>query len=518
MFDSTNITEPGEKEPVTKGDGEYGGLVQAEHYGEGVFGITSQSAINITGIGLSLIQVTFDSENETSPVRNVGMFQSGRPKFNSSLNLTFSTQGHRVTISRQNGYTPLRLVDSTLTSTECHLRQLPLFFEQSLYAANVPESTVLLLVVLQVSAITYRPGSTVNYSIADPSAPFAVEPESGEISVAGGLDFDFGERFYNFTVLAEEVSNSSVLMTASATVHVGVLNENDLRPLIESIAPFDLPANTTAGEAIFTANASDPDGLDQLTYSLSSLPNLFSMNKTSGTVSATQSLLHLGNLRVTLTVTVSDSLLTSNLTINLTIFHPSFSLEFLTGSLLENASIGEAVVVVVIDEARTQTFSFSISGDLFTINSTDGVTATIAVNGSLDYEMFPVHVVTVVADSSHFHLETNVTVFVLDVNDNCPTFPVSQYTVSFSGGSPVGTVIDNHPRARDRDTAENSVITYSISSQLPSGIFSVDPTSGDLRLAQSLERGPSAVSLNLSAFDDCTLGVNGSLTMKSTSL
>ena len=513
MFDSTNITAGG-RVPLVMADGQHGGLVRAEYTSEGVFGMTSSSAINITGIGVSLILVTYDNMSETSALRTVGLFQSAPPVFH-SLNLDFISGGNQVSIRRQNGYAPLRYVDNTLTTSECRLRQLSLFFKQSFYVGSVSENASIIDIVLQVCAVTHRPGSIVTYSISDPNRfPFAVNPQTGEIFVVGPLDFDELAQDYEFIVFAEEITVASTVMHANTTVHVDVININDLAPVINSIPLFNLPANRTVGDIIFTVSASDPDKLtNQLIYGL--IPESstdFMINSTSGAVTPTRSLLDIANSIALLNISVSDGLLTSHIQVEITIFLPSFSSQNYTVVIPEDTRIGVTVLHVVINGAMDEQFSFSISNtSLFSIlTGLNNTSATIAVNGTLDYEEMTVHKITILADSSNFHLEAGVIITITDVNDNCPMFPETQYTISLTSQTPRGTVITDYPRAEDADSEENAVVVYDITSQPRPEYFSINSSSGELTLERSLITGPSSLLINLTAFDNCTSQVNGS--------
>ncbi|XP_043925791.1 protocadherin alpha-C2-like [Protopterus annectens] len=105
----------------------------------------------------------------------------------------------------------------------------------------------------------------------------------------------------------------------------------------------------------------------------------------------------------------------------------------------------------------------------------------------------------------------NITINVLDANDNAPTFVQSTYKTSLNEDAPIGTLIIQL-RATDLDEGANGAIEYSFSSHTPDNIrslFHIHPTTGQIRLkntldveeasryelhVQATDRGPSALS------------------------
>lgn len=113
----------------------------------------------------------------------------------------------------------------------------------------------------------------------------------------------------------------------------------------------------------------------------------------------------------------------------------------------------------------------------------------------LDYEAVrDYNVVIVAVDSGSPSLSSNnsLLVRVTDTNDNPPVFGQAVLEVSFPEnnlpGERVATVV-----ATDADSGKNAELTYSLepsplSSESPSGIFSIDPDSGDVSVQVVLDR------------------------------
>lgn len=144
-----------------------------------------------------------------------------------------------------------------------------------------------------------------------------------------------------------------------------------------------------------------------------------------------------------------------------------------------------------------------LADDKFTIEERLG---TVTVKTKIDREeadqyIFPVYV----TDSSTFQSTTNfdvatVTISILDVNDNPPSFkPGSCY--------PLAVPENNEPEiihtiaATDKDIGANGVITYSIISGNNGNKFSIDSTTGKLT-AKTLDRETqSKYDLTVAAYD-----------------
>ncbi|XP_032846212.2 protocadherin-7 [Tyto alba] len=113
----------------------------------------------------------------------------------------------------------------------------------------------------------------------------------------------------------------------------------------------------------------------------------------------------------------------------------------------------------------------------------------------LDYEAVrDYNVVIVAVDSGSPSLSSNNSLLVRvgDTNDNPPVFSQAVLEVSFPEnnlpGERVATVV-----ATDADSGKNAEITYSLeasplSSEVPGGIFSIDPDSGDVLVQAVLDR------------------------------
>ena len=120
-------------------------------------------------------------------------------------------------------------------------------------------------------------------------------------------------------------------------------------------------------------------------------------------------------------------------------------------------------------------YDFTPDGNPGRAFSIDRYSGRITVVRQLDYEQRARYRLRVKATDGTFNATTNVTVQIVDQNDNAPQFAQLSYQVTLAelteANQPVVTV-----NATDRDAGENARLTYSIFSARP---FRIDPLTGE---------------------------------------
>jgi len=166
---------------------------------------------------------------------------------------------------------------------------------------------------------------------------------------------------------------------------------------------------------------------------------------------------------------------------------PRFTGSSYSFSVVENASVGSFVGQVhAIDRDVTPSFSqfrYELNSSMFAI---DAMTGTIVIARSLDHELATRHDVTVRVRSVESTTDsdvTQVTIDVIDVNDNPPIFQFPTAVnnlVRVRHNVPIGSVVTRLV-ALDADSDSNANLTYCCNTdeQNPSNIlFRVLPSSG----------------------------------------
>ncbi|VDI60019.1 Hypothetical predicted protein [Mytilus galloprovincialis] len=114
----------------------------------------------------------------------------------------------------------------------------------------------------------------------------------------------------------------------------------------------------------------------------------------------------------------------------------------------------------------------------------------ITVNSALDAATQSLYYLTVSAIDGGTPSLTGtckVRITISDINDQTPSFSAAMYNLSLSELVNVNDIVFPF-RASDADTGPNSIITYSIASGNGDFRFSIDPLTGDLKLAGILDR------------------------------
>ncbi|XP_029159355.1 protein dachsous [Nylanderia fulva] len=185
----------------------------------------------------------------------------------------------------------------------------------------------------------------------------------------------------------------------------------------------------------------------------------------------------------------------------------------------QEASVIHTVAATDLDEGKNGEIFYSIvggnNGAKFTLDPTTGVLSM----SNLDRETVPKYILLISAKdkgSPSREARCNLTVNVLDINDNAPTFVKNQYTESyehndFSYGSPnypanfyfakyMTTISEDvapdssvmSVKATDPDQGVNGKITYAIAKET-SWLFRVDNLTGVITTAGSLDRERQSV-------------------------
>ncbi|MDB4059576.1 S8 family serine peptidase [Gammaproteobacteria bacterium] len=287
-----------------------------------------------------------------------------------------------------------------------------------------------------------------------------VENEPLTVSITGTDSTSFSlssENILSFASSPDYEEQSSYAITVSVTdgidtlskdVTINLNNLNDNNPVIGSLV-FEAPENQTA---IGNINASDAD-LDALIYSNTGSEISISGG---GLLAFAVAPDYETKSSYTTTVTVSDGLnqLTENITIDITNLNdnPTNFTTSATFSANENQS---SIGTVVATDADTQSLTYSISGSELAITSV-GVLSFV---DTPDYETKSSYSATVTASDGVNSGSQDISVSVIDVNDNSPVF-TSETTFSIPENQlEIGSVSTT-------DADDGNTITYSVNNSV----------------------------------------------------
>ena len=341
---------------------------------------------------------------------------------------------------------------------------------------------------------------TVAYFITggDPRQVFSID-SSGFIKRDKLVDREERER-YDLTVSATTGSKFGEL---KVTVNVRDLNDNSPR-FTASTSETTVMENWPVGNNIFLAGAQDADaGTNaQLVYTLRSNEDtngVFGVDQQTGIISLQKPTSELQTKRVTLTVTVRDSgtpQRTDSMGVVVKIqdvndHTPIFPRNVFSIPIPESRPVNEIIMKFVakdIDEGRNGELVYSVvrgnEEGRFGIFP-DG---TLFIAHALDRESRDMYSLVIqVQDSGDLPRSSsaNVTIYILDSNDNSPAFANSSYTFSVPENRPAGTFVGS-VRAGDRDVGQNAELVYSLTDG--NANFSINPVTGAIHTRRPFDR------------------------------
>lgn len=350
---------------------------------------------------------------------------------------------------------------------------------------------------------TSSPNNTLTYSIigGNPNNTFAIDSSNGQITVSNnaGLNSTTTPQ-YILQIHVADGGTPSLSTTQSVTVNVLAPNGG---PTIPANQSFSVTENSPVNTAVGTVVATDPDTTppnNTLTYSITggNTNNAFSINSATGliTVSNPSAVNFEANPTFVVQIRVVDggipqNSFTQNITIHVIDVNETPVVPFnQVLSVAENAAPNSIVGTVVASDPDStppnNTLTYAITGGntngAFAINASNGVitvnnSAALAGSSGTFYTL-----VVRVSDGGSTSLSAtqNIRINVVDVNQQ-PSIPAGQtFTIS---ENPVANTAVGNVVATDADiTAPNNTLTYSIIGGNPGGAFSINPTTGQIRV------------------------------------
>ena len=344
------------------------------------------------------------------------------------------------------------------------------------------------------------------------------------------------ESFFEIHIVATDMGTP--MLSSSAILSISVEDINDNPPVFNPITySTSLSELVPIGTSVTTVFASDQDigaNSDISFYILSGSEGNFEIDLVSGLIKTTGSLDRETTDNYNLIIVAYDSgspimTGTANVIINIEDFNdntPVFTQSLYSGSVDENTM---ALVVVDLDATDSDLspnsdlifdFQDPIAGSLlpFSVDSNNG---EISISGVLDRETIDIYSFEVIVrDDALIALNrltatANVIIYINDLNDVAPSFPgVNSFRTTIQETTRITTIVLS-PVAIDPDLGDGGTIEYSLVP--PSVIFSVDNTTGEIQLIQSLDfdsNGPNSLDLyqlNLVATDRGTVPLSGSV-------
>ena len=337
---------------------------------------------------------------------------------------------------------------------------------------------------------------------------FSVNPSSGALTVSGPLDFESQEE-YRLIVEARKVSQSGTRYSDYQQVTMSVTNINEYTPTFNPLVnPVRVNENRGSNSLIVQVLAVDSDSgsYGVISYQIidGNTNQSLSINSSNGAirVSTGKILNHETIPYYSLLVRAQDGGgKQSTITVNIVVLDvndspPIFSGNYTT-EVYEPGSIGDRVLRVIASDAdSTSILTYQLgtvhsylgctskgTSNKFSLGSTTGF---LTLAGVLDRETADRYEFIIKAsDGRHFDT-THVTINVLDVNDNAPSFMYNTYRRdNFPELSLPGTYVIE-VIARDTDSPVNAMIRYSLAQNWPTNKFTINEYTGVIRVNEPM--------------------------------
>ncbi|XP_078376106.1 uncharacterized protein LOC144659523 [Oculina patagonica] len=380
-------------------------------------------------------------------------------------------------------------------------------FNKKIYDVSILENATIghVVLVLHAQDVDIGLNANVSYTILAGSGmnTFNLNKTSGKITVMKLLDRET-QPTYSLFIAARDPH-----FTAFTEVVITVLDVNEHKPVFNPLK-YNVTISEAAGigSSVLKLSATDKDtGTNsQLVYSIvnGDPRGLFAVDN-GGVITVAKDLDHENNLTHNITIAVHDKgeiqlfadtparvfISVRDLNDNSPIFEVSLYEE----TISERTPTGTPVLRVrAMDADRSRdnskmVFMMVTEEPLehdFMVNSSSGI---IYVYKSLDFERTQVYRFQVAVRDFSMDSRLDVTTVVIkisDENDNSPVFNPTDYNISISEATAVGSVL-LRIHAKDRDSTSNGALNYCIESGNDNSTFFLDESTGFLYLSSELD-------------------------------
>ncbi|XP_029020737.1 protocadherin Fat 4 isoform X2 [Betta splendens] len=378
-------------------------------------------------------------------------------------------------------------------------------FSRPTYSFDIPEDTAPGSIVAAILASDSDSGvnGEVTYALEDDmDDTFLLNPVTGVFNVTRALDYET-QQFYILTATARDGGGQA----SAVRVYFNVLDVNDNPPAFNtSVYSTSVSESLSPGSRIVTVGASDADDGPnaQLLYRIASGdPQAHFIITKEGELQTKKALDREVQSFYNLVVTVNDlapppmTRFTSTAQVSIILLDvndcaPTFTSQKMT-YIQENTPVDTVVFTaqaVDADSGPNSYVEYSLRGpygNKFSIGIIDG---DVRLVGELDREELSNYTLTVVAtDKGEPPLSStmDVTMVVLDVNDNTPGFSQNIYDIEIEEDTLTGTDVIQ-VFASDADEGTNGQIRFSISGGGSGSDFRIDSVTGVISVAKQLDR------------------------------
>ncbi|XP_029019748.1 cadherin EGF LAG seven-pass G-type receptor 1 isoform X5 [Betta splendens] len=407
---------------------------------------------------------------------------------------------HVFKVTATDNGTPRRSTASYLTVTVSDTNDHSPVFEQTEYRVSIRENVEVGFEVMTVRATDGDAPSNANmiYKIVNSdgiNSVFEIDPRNGLVRIRERPDRET-RAYYQLIVEANDQGRDPCPRSATATVHISVEDENDNVPQFsEKRYVVQVPENVAVNTKVIQVEATDKDEGNnaKVQYSIISgnVKGQFYIHSPTGVIDVINPLdyemIREYNLRIKAQDGGRPPLINGTGMVVVQVVDvndnaPMFVSTPFQATVLENVAIGYSVIHIQAidgDSGENARLEYRLTdtspGFPFAINNSTG---WVTVSDELDRETTEFYTFGVEArdhGAPAMSSSASVSITVLDVNDNVPTFTEKTYALKINEDAVVGTSVLT-VTAVDRDV--NSVVTYQISSGNTRNRFAITSQSG----------------------------------------
>ncbi|XP_041055633.1 protocadherin-16-like [Carcharodon carcharias] len=363
---------------------------------------------------------------------------------------------------------------------------------------NQPIGTIISYVVAQDDDLGENGRLSYRLKSSFGGSKFRLNPNTGALSIVKHLDCE-EQSWINLTI--EACDHGTFRRSATQLLHIQLIDVNDEVPMFEETAyEASVMENQSTGTQVIQIHATDRDqGTNGLLRYGGVVDNSFSIDPVTGVIRTSRVMDREEQDHYQVTVYVKDSGTPPNfatVTVSIRIEdendnRPMFEKDVYELQVPENQERVSLFTAKATDKDSGENGRLEyeiIEGDPnghFWIDQNTGILSTMS---GLDRESISLYTLTILARDQgipQHSCTVSVSVTVLDINDNSPTFMEPSYTIDIPEDSAVGTVIQT-VSAADGDEGSNGDVLYYLSSEAQ-GMFHIDEM-GKISTVMSLDR------------------------------
>lgn len=368
------------------------------------------------------------------------------------------------------------------------------------YDTTIPEDFAVGIRIFSIKIQDPDNNNNFNFSIlsGNVDSSFTLNSTDGYLILSSKLDRERVER-YAIVIQVADVGDPS--FSTSVTTTINIDDVNDVKPTFKSSSyAFSVKEHTMLATTVGKVGATDSDEGEnsKLFYSIATLwkggDGMFAINQSSGDIYTIKDLDREIESQYLLWIRVQDGgspPLSTEITVNITVEDindqtPIFEKQAYTASIPENMTKGRSKILTtkaldldeglngeVIYEIDFTTQEGILADQFFGVRSESG---DIILKRPVDREVYQELTFPMIARDNGApprSSKVNVTIKIIDVNDNRPQFLPQFYNSEASMTDYCDAVITK-VTAIDRDTGANAIISYRLNPTEIDSLFQVD--------------------------------------------